>query len=220
MGFQFVFGNDPEETIADHSENGMEDAIWRRTNSLFEERSGKKPAAAASALPPMMSEDEFGVLLQRVAATGTSDPAMARALALIANGSPDDRDDGVEYLRAMIGTNAWGETRFEAAGSASIATSETSMPDAPGTGDKVDLTLNLFDAEGRQTGSRPVSMTRNQVQDVVDHAAQLVVVRRDMSADKSGIDAFDQVWSEFEDAVVMADLVEQDDQPLRPLNLC
>lgn len=46
----------------------------------------------------------------------------------------------------------------------------------------VNVNLNTFDAEGNQVDTDNMDLTNTQVSDIVDHAAQLVVVMRDMAA--------------------------------------
>lgn len=83
----------------------------------------------------------------------------------------------------------------------------------------VNVTLNSFDAEGNQVDTDNMDLAHHQVSDIVDHAAQLVVVMRDMAAKRSGIEAFDQVFAELEASLQSAGVVSEDENPMPVLLL-
>lgn len=83
----------------------------------------------------------------------------------------------------------------------------------------INVTLNTFDAEGNQVDTDNMNLAHHQVSDIVDQAAQLVVVMRDMAAKKSGIEAFDQVFSELEESLQSAGVVNEDKNPMPVLLL-
>ncbi|WP_372997458.1 hypothetical protein [Marinobacter sp.] len=93
--------------------------------------------------------------------------------------------------------------------------------DEPQTGGRVmvPVTLNTFDAQGNQMDTQSMDLADHQVSDIIDHASQLVVVMRDMGAGNCGIEAFDQVYSQLEEAIVTADIVDPCDRPLPTLHL-
>lgn len=78
----------------------------------------------------------------------------------------------------------------------------------------VNITLNTFDAEGNQVDTDNMDLTGAQASDIVDHAAQLVLVVRDLAAKRSGIEAFDHVYAELEEAMQSAGVVEEDTNPM------
>ncbi len=81
----------------------------------------------------------------------------------------------------------------------------------------MNLNLNTFDAEGNVVDTSCMALPENQVSDIVDHAAQLLVVLQDMAGGECGIDAFDQVLSELDDALVNAGVINA--KPLACLGL-
>lgn len=83
----------------------------------------------------------------------------------------------------------------------------------------VNVTLNSFDAEGNQVDTDNMDLAHHQVSDIVDHAAQLVVVMRDLAAKRSGIEAFDQVFAELEASLQSAGVVSEDKNPMPVLLL-
>jgi len=78
----------------------------------------------------------------------------------------------------------------------------------------VNVTLNTFDADGNVVDTDNMDLKESQVSDIVDHAAQLAIVMRDIAAKRNKIEDFDQVFSELEDALVSAGVIEQDLGPL------
>ena len=96
-------------------------------------------------------------------------------------------------------------------------------PDCDGNGGSggslVPVALNTFDIEGNQVDTQTMELPGHQVSDIIDHAAQLVVVMRDMGEGNSGIESFDQVYSQLEEAIVTADIVEPCERPLPTLHL-
>ncbi|KXS55235.1 MAG: hypothetical protein AWU57_334 [Marinobacter sp. T13-3] len=80
----------------------------------------------------------------------------------------------------------------------------------------VNVTLNTFDAEGNQVDTDNMDLTAEQASDIIDHAAQLVVVMRDMVAKRSDADAFYQVYGEMENALTSAGVLDTDDAPMIP----
>lgn len=109
----------------------------------------------------------------------------------------------------IIGSLALLETEFSA---------DNDEPQA-GARIMVPVTLNTFDAQGNQVDTQNMDLPDHQVSDIIDHASQLVIVMRDMGAGNSGIEAFDQVYSQLEEAMVSADIVEPSNQPLPTLHL-
>lgn len=83
----------------------------------------------------------------------------------------------------------------------------------------VNVTLSSFDAEGNQVDTSNIDLSQNTVSDIVDHAAQLVVVMRDMAAKQCGIEAFDQVYGELEEALASAGVVSDTQSPMPTLTL-
>lgn len=83
----------------------------------------------------------------------------------------------------------------------------------------VPVTLNTFDVEGNQVDTQSLDLPGHQVSDIIDHAAQLVVVMRDMGRGNSGIESFDQVYSQLEEAITTAKIVDPCDRPLPTLHL-
>ena len=69
----------------------------------------------------------------------------------------------------------------------------------------ITVDLNIFDDEGNVVDGTTAEMTLGQISDVIDHAAQLVVVRR--SARRSSGDT-DGILAELEEAVLAAGVVE------------
>jgi hypothetical protein len=83
----------------------------------------------------------------------------------------------------------------------------------------ITINLNHFDTEGNQVDSSTMDMSVAQAEDIIDHAAQLMIVIRDMARGACGIDAFDQVLSELEESLVVADVIAEDEHPLPVLGL-
>lgn len=83
----------------------------------------------------------------------------------------------------------------------------------------VNITLNSFDAEGSQVDTDNMDLTPAQVSDIVDHAAQLTVVMRQMATKKGGIEAFDHVYAELEESLQSAGVVNEDSNPMPVLLL-
>jgi len=69
----------------------------------------------------------------------------------------------------------------------------------------ITVDLNIFDDERNVVDGTTAEMTLGQISDVIDHAAQLVVVRR--SARRSSGDT-DGILAELEEAVLAAGVVE------------
>lgn len=67
------------------------------------------------------------------------------------------------------------------------------------------INLNIFDDEGNVVDGTTVEMTSARLSDVIDHAAQLVLVRR--SPRRSSGDT-DGILAELEEALVVAGVVE------------
>lgn len=68
----------------------------------------------------------------------------------------------------------------------------------------ITLDLNIFDDDGNVVDGATADVTREQVSDIVDHASQLVLVRRD------GGDT-DAVMNELEEALVAASVIAEED---------
>lgn len=94
---------------------------------------------------------------------------------------------------------------------------ETLMPknDNP----MLTVALNHFDAEGNQVDTSTMELSESSVSDIVDHASQLAIVMRDMRAKRCGIEAFDQVYAELNEALVQAGVIAHDSEPLPCLGL-
>jgi len=115
----------------------------------------------------------------------------------------------------IIGSLALLESDF----SADIDSSGSQQDLIPRPGAMVPVALNTFDAQGNQVDTQSMDIPVHQVSDIIDHASQLVVVMRDMGAGNSGIESFDQVYSQLEEAIVTADIVDPCDRPLPTLHL-
>ncbi|MGX1201127.1 hypothetical protein [Marinobacter sp. MBR-105] len=83
----------------------------------------------------------------------------------------------------------------------------------------VSVILNTFDTEGNQVDTDQMDLSEAAVSDIIDHAAQLAIVMRDMGAKRCGIEAFDQVFSELESALQSAGVIAEDSHPLPALVL-
>jgi hypothetical protein len=83
----------------------------------------------------------------------------------------------------------------------------------------VNITLNSFDGEGNQVDTDNMDLTPSQASDIIDHAAQLVVVLRNIAEKKDGIEAFDHVYAELEEALQNAGVVEETAAPMPVLTL-
>lgn len=77
-------------------------------------------------------------------------------------------------------------------------TTNQSTNNAP---DAITLDLNVFDGEGNVVGGATATLTVAQLSDVVDHASQLILMRR------SG-QSFDAVLDELDEALSAADVLE------------
>lgn len=86
----------------------------------------------------------------------------------------------------------------------------------------VDITLNTFDDEGNQVDTTNETLPVKQVSDILDHAAQLLVILQSIERGDSSIKDYDLAISELHDAMLMADLVSDDPlptlTPVFPLN--
>ncbi len=65
------------------------------------------------------------------------------------------------------------------------------------------VTLGVFDSKGDMVGTAAKTLTLDAVEDIVDHATQLVLVRRDGSDE----DAMNVVTGELEEALVVAGII-------------
>ncbi len=78
----------------------------------------------------------------------------------------------------------------------------------------IKLKLNTFDAEGNVTGEREVELSVEAIQDIIDHAAQFVVLRR-AGFERSEVDVpspeEDQAADELEEALTARDIVKDDE---------
>lgn len=83
----------------------------------------------------------------------------------------------------------------------------------------INVTLNTFDAAGNQVDTDNMDLTQAQISDIVDHAAQLTIVMRDMAQKKAGIESFDHVYAELEEALTTAGIVAESDSPMPTLTL-
>lgn len=83
----------------------------------------------------------------------------------------------------------------------------------------INVTLNTFDAAGNQVDTDNMDLTQAQISDIVDHAAQLTIVMRDMAQKKAGIESFDHVYAELEEALTTAGVVAESDSPMPTLTL-
>ncbi|MDA8652367.1 hypothetical protein N9L75_07345 [Porticoccaceae bacterium] len=75
---------------------------------------------------------------------------------------------------------------------------------------RVSVLLNHFDEGGNAVDSSTMELSESNISDIIDHAAQLVLVMRDMANKKAGIDVFDQVCVELESALVASDVVAKE----------
>lgn len=96
----------------------------------------------------------------------------------------------------------------------------TSKHDVNGSNpNKISVLLNHFDNEGNAVDSSTMELSETNVSDIVDHAAQLAIVMRDMASKKSGLEAFNHVYAELESALVVAGVIEEDTNPMPVLGL-
>lgn len=70
----------------------------------------------------------------------------------------------------------------------------------------VNVTLNIFDEDGIQVDTTNMDLSQEQVSDIVDHAAQLAIVRRG-EADGDA----DLVLADLEEALVAAGVINPSD---------
>jgi len=77
----------------------------------------------------------------------------------------------------------------------------------------VDINLNTFDDEGNQVDTTTETLPVKQVSDIIDHAAQLLVILQSIERGDSGIEDYDLAISELHDAMLMADLASDDPLP-------
>lgn len=82
-----------------------------------------------------------------------------------------------------------------------LALSGKSMPEM----DKLTVNLNIFNDEGNVVDGTTAEMSMAQISDVIDHAAQLIIVRR--SHRRSSGDT-DQLLAELEEALVVSGVVQ------------
>jgi hypothetical protein len=83
----------------------------------------------------------------------------------------------------------------------------------------VSVLLNHFDEEGNAVDSSTMELSESNISDIIDHAAQLAVVMRDMANKKAGIDAFDHVYAELESALVVSGVIAEDKNAMPTLGL-
>lgn len=76
--------------------------------------------------------------------------------------------------------------------------------------DKIIVDLNVIDNEGNVVDGTTSEMTREQISDVIDHAAQLIIVRRD------GGD-IEAILNELEEALVSSDVIAGKTNEITPL---
>lgn len=70
---------------------------------------------------------------------------------------------------------------------------------------KLTIDLNIFDDEGNVVDGTTAEMTLAQISDVVDHAAQLIIVRRSHTRSSGDTDA---ILDEMEEALVVSGVVQ------------
>jgi hypothetical protein len=85
----------------------------------------------------------------------------------------------------------------------------------------VDISLNIFDDEGNQVDTTEMTLPERSVSDIVDHAAQLMIVFRSMGDGDLGIEAFDQVLCELNESLVNSGVIEElgSEAPVATLHL-
>lgn len=83
---------------------------------------------------------------------------------------------------------------------------------------EVTVYLNIMDDSGNVVDNTTSTLTIDQVSDIIDHAAQLVLVARDKDGDWSGLVSRDVpgILSELEEALVTADVISA----LTPEEVC
>lgn len=83
----------------------------------------------------------------------------------------------------------------------------------------VSVLLQHFDEEGNKVDSSTMELSKSNISDIIDHAAQLAIVTREIASKKSGIEAFDHVYAELESALVVAGVIAEDQNPMPTLGL-
>jgi hypothetical protein len=91
---------------------------------------------------------------------------------------------------------------------------------SPPAGEQVvSVLLNHHDNEGNIVDSSTMELTQPQVSGIVDEAAQLCVVMRDMAVGTANIDDFNQVYSNLEGSLMQARILDPTDVPAVLLNI-
>jgi hypothetical protein len=67
--------------------------------------------------------------------------------------------------------------------------------------DKVTVDLNVFDDDGSVVDSTTATMTVGELSDIVDHASQLIILRREGKP-------FEEVMDELDEALSVAEVIE------------
>lgn len=75
------------------------------------------------------------------------------------------------------------------------------------------ITINTMDDEGNVVDTTAMELPLTAVSDIVDHAAQLILVLRDMARGRQSINDFDAVISELEDALVAPGVIDSCNEP-------
>ena len=70
----------------------------------------------------------------------------------------------------------------------------------------IDVDLNSFDEAGNVVDSTSMPLSRSQISDIIDHAAQLMLVLRGESGGDDQI--INQVIAELDEALLAADVIE------------
>lgn len=66
--------------------------------------------------------------------------------------------------------------------------------------DKITIDLNIFDDEGNVVDGTTSDLTRAQISDIIDHAAQLILLHREGKN-------IDDVIAELDEALTVADVI-------------
>jgi len=78
----------------------------------------------------------------------------------------------------------------------------------------VGVTISDYDIQGKRLGEQRLDLSVESISQIIDKAAHLAIVMRDMAAKKRGSDAFNKVFGDLDDALLSAEVITDDINPV------
>ncbi|RCW63262.1 hypothetical protein DET61_11929 [Marinobacter nauticus] len=78
----------------------------------------------------------------------------------------------------------------------------------------VGVTISDYDIQGKRLSEQRLDLSVESISQIIDKAAHLAIVMRDMAAKKRGSDAFNKVFGDLDDALLSAEVITDDTNPV------